>query len=185
MKASAKAEAYARALFDLATMADSVDATDEGLAAVVTAASGHAGLREALTDTSVPAEKKRDILRELFGGDVTAEALSMVTLIVERDDADILADVSRVFGEIAEAERGMVVAHVTTAIALDEDMRAQLSSKLSESLGKPVTLREKVDESILGGVVIKVAGRVLDGSVALQLEQARTRLSSTTAGGES
>lgn len=185
MKASGTAETYARALFDLASAADSVDASDEGLRAVVEAARGHAGLRDALTDTSVPAEKKRDILRDLFGGSATAEAVAIATLVLERGDIDLLADVARRYREISEAERGMVVAEVTTAVALDDALRARISEKLSASLGRPVSLRERVDAGILGGVVIKVAGKVLDGSLALQLDEARTRLSSTPAGGES
>lgn len=181
----AKAETYARALFDLAVLADSVDATDEGLAAAARAVRGHAGLREALTDTAVPAEKKRDVLRDVFGGDVTAEALSMVTLVVEKGDADELGEIARIYREIAEAERGMVVAEVTTAVALDDTLREALRKKLADTLSRPVTLRERVDASIVGGIVIQVAGRVLDGSVALQLDEARTALSSAHAGGES
>jgi F-type H+-transporting ATPase subunit delta len=140
---------------------------------------------EPLTDTAVPVEKKRDVLRDIFGQDVTPEALSIVTLVVENGDTDSLDDVSRVFGEIAERERGMVVAEVTTAVALDDTLRASLTQKLSAFLGRPVTLRERVDAAILGGIVIKVAGRVLDGSVTLQLDEARTALSSARAGGES
>jgi F-type H+-transporting ATPase subunit delta len=182
---SGKAQAYARALFDLAALADSVDATDEGLRSLVEAARSHAGLRDALADASVPAQNKREILRELFGENVTAEALAIVTVIVERGDAALLDDVSRAFDEIAEAERGMVVAQVTTAVPLDDALRSRITEKLTASLDRPVALRERVDESILGGVVIKVAGRVLDGSLALQLDEARTRLSSTPTGGES
>ena len=182
---ASKAETYARALFDLATLADTVDATDEGLGVAATAIRAHAGLREALTDTSVPAEKKRDVLRDIFGENVTPEALSIVTLVVENGDADLLGDVVREYGEIAEAERGMVVAEVTTAVALDDALRGSLKNKLSASLGRPVTLREQVDASIVGGIVIKVAGRVLDGSVTLQLDEARSALSSAHTGGES
>jgi F-type H+-transporting ATPase subunit delta len=180
-----KAEIYARALFDLAVLADSVDETDEGVAAAAKAVRGHAGLRESLTDTGVPVEKKRDVLRDIFGENVTPEALAIVTLVVENGDADQLGDVSRTFGEIAEAERGMLVAEVTTAVPLDGGLRDALKTKLADSLSRPVTLRERVDASIVGGIVIQVAGRVLDGSVALQLDEARSELSSAHPGGES
>ncbi|HEY5488953.1 MAG TPA: F0F1 ATP synthase subunit delta, partial [Candidatus Limnocylindrales bacterium] len=76
-----------------------------------------------------------------------------------------------------------VVAEVTTAVPLDDALRASLTEKLIASLGRPVSLREDVDASILGGVVITVAGRVLDGSVASQLEEMRRALA-TTQGGE-
>ena len=183
MRSSDAAPDYARALFELSQLGGSVDATDVALRTVVDAVRGELQLREALTDTSVPVEAKRAVLRDIFGEHVTPEALAIVTLLVERDLAEALPDVGRLFGEIAEAERGIVAAEVTTAVPLDDALRASLADKLAASLGRPVALRERVDASIVGGVVIKVAGRVLDGSVASQLESVRRALA-TNPGGE-
>jgi F-type H+-transporting ATPase subunit delta len=183
MPSNDTASAYARALFDLASLTDSVDATDVSLAAVVSTIRGELDLREALTDTSVPVEAKRAVLREIFGADVTPEALAIVTVLVERGLADLLGDVARIYSEVAEAERDIVAADVTTAVPLDDALRASLTAKLAASLGRPVSLREHVDASIVGGVVINVAGRVLDGSVASQLEGVRRALA-TDPGGE-
>jgi len=185
MRTSEVAAAYARTLFELASLSDSVDATDAGLAKVVGAVRGELQLREALTDISVPVEAKRAVLREIFGENVTPEALAVVTLLVERDLAAALPDVARAYGEIAESERGIVAASVTTAVPLDDEMRASLTEKLAASLGRPVSLRETVDPAILGGVVIKVAGRVLDGSVASQLEGVRRALATIPGSEES
>jgi len=182
MRSSEVASAYARALLDVAALADAVDATDEALSTVAGAVRGERELREALTDTSVPVEAKRAVLRDIFGAHATPEALAIVTLMVERGHAEMLADVARLYSEIAEAERGIVAAEVTTAVPLDDALRASLTSKLAASLGRPVSLREHVDASIVGGVVIKVAGRVLDGSVASQLEGARRALATETGG---
>jgi F-type H+-transporting ATPase subunit delta len=183
MRSNDAAPAYARMLFELAQLGGSVDATDVALRTVVDAVRGELQLREALTDTSVPVEAKRAVLRDIFGAHVTPEALAIVTLLVERDLTEALPDVARLFGEIAEAERGIVAAEVTTAVPLDDALRASLTDKLAASLGRPVALRETVDASIVGGVVIKVAGRVLDGSVASQLDSVRRALA-TNPGGE-
>lgn len=181
---SETARTYARVLFDLAATADAVDAVDAGLRAVVETVRGHIDLRTALTDTQVSAEKKRDVLRDIFGEQIAPEALAIVTLAVDRGHTEFLGDIAREYSEIAEKERGIVVAEVTTAVALDDAMRASLTDKLSASLGRPVSLRERVDESILGGVVVKVAGRVLDGSLSAQLDAMRATLSTASQGGE-
>lgn len=184
MRTSETVETLARVLFDLASLADSVEAVDGDLAGVVKAVRGHMDLRQALTDTGIPAEKKRDILREIFGGNVSPETLSIVTLMVERGMVDQLGDLKRVYGEIAERESGVVVAEVTTAVALDDALRAKLVEKLTASLGRPISLRENVDESIIGGIRINVAGKVLDGSVSTQLRGVRSALSNARQGGE-
>lgn len=175
-------ETYARVLFDLATASDAVDAVDEDLKSVDKAVRAHVELREALTDTAVPSEKKRDILRDIFGAQVTPEVLSVATLLVERGQLDQLTAVARIFGEIAERERGIVVAEVVTAVPLSDALRASLSQKLNTAVGRPVTLRERVDAGILGGIVIKVAGRVFDGSVSAQLSDLRQALVTATGG---
>jgi F-type H+-transporting ATPase subunit delta len=182
MRTSDVAEGYAYALFELASLADSVDATEASMIEVAKAVRGHLDLRAALDDVSVASDAKRDILRQIFGESATPEALAVVTAMVSRGLADSLSDVARIFAEIAERERGIVVAEVTTAIPLDDVLRAKLAEKLSASLGRPVTLREQVDASILGGIVIKVAGRVLDGSLSSQLADVRATLSAS--GGE-
>ena len=184
MTTSGVAAAYALVLFDLATAADAVDGADTGLRSVVEAVRGHIDLREALMDTHVDAEKKRDVLRDIFGESVTPEVLAITTLIVDRGHTEMLGQVSTVFSEIAEMERGIVVADVTTAVALDDATRASIIDKLSSALGRPVTLRERVDGSIVGGIVINVAGRVLDGSLSSQLDSMRAVLSTSPQGGE-
>ncbi|MDO8963377.1 MAG: ATP synthase F1 subunit delta [Coriobacteriia bacterium] len=184
MRTNDAATGYARALFGLATLSDSVDATDESFRAVVAAVRGSMDLREALTSTGLPVEKQREIVREIFGASVTPEALSMTTLLVERGHVALLGDVATAYRAIAEAERGIVVAEVTTAVPLDDALRASVSDKLTASLGRPVSLRETVDASIVGGIIIKVAGRVLDGSVSSQLEGMRQALATTPQGGE-
>jgi F-type H+-transporting ATPase subunit delta len=184
MRTSETIETLARVLFELATLSDAVDAVDADLASVVKAVRGHVDLHQALTDTSLPAEKKRDILREIFGESVAPETLAIVTLMVERRMTDNLGDLARAFTETAEAERGIVVAEVTTAIELDDALRAKLVKQISAALGRPVTLRERVDETILGGIRINVAGRVLDGTITSQLDGVRQALTSTRQGGE-
>jgi F-type H+-transporting ATPase subunit delta len=154
MRAGEAASSYARALYDLAAVSDAIDATDEGLTAAAKAVRGSVDLRAALTDTSVPVEKKRDVLRDIFGAHTTPEVL-------------------------AESERGVAIAEVTTAVPLDDALRAQIAARLEASLGRPVVLRETVDGSILAGIRITVAGRVLDGSVASQLEGVRRALVSS------
>ncbi len=183
MTTSDVARVYARALFDLATVADSVDASDEGLRAVVAAVRGHIDLRQALVDTQVPAEKKRDVFATSSASSVSPEVLSIVTLAVDRGHTESLGDVSRIFGEIAEEERGIVVADVTTAVALDDATAGvgQQTSSLPLSAVPSLSASTWTPRSWAASI-INVAGRVLDGSISSQLDSMRIRLATTPAG---
>lgn len=168
---------YARALFDLAAASDAVDEADAGLVAIVDAIHGHTGLMSTLTDAAVPGPKKRAIMRDIFETHVSAEAVAVASTMVERGHADVLAEVARAYREIVEAEQGVVVAEVVTAVPLTNELRSSIVERLSASLGRPVTLRERVDASIIGGIIIKAGGRVLDGSFSSQLDSVRSALS--------
>lgn len=176
--------ASARALFDLANAVDAVDAADVALRTIVETVRGNVELRDALADSALPADKKRAIMSELFAGVESPEAVAVASSVVERGHVALLGDVLAAYGEIAEAERGIVVAEVTTAVPMADDTRASMVQKLSAALGRPVSLREKVDASIIGGVRINVGGRVLDGSLSSQLDAMRSALATSSQGGE-
>lgn len=184
MRTSDVTEAYARALFDLANAADAVDAADTALRTIAETVRGSVELRDTLADKAIPQDKKRDIMRDLFAGTGSPEAVAIASTMVERGLVASLDDTLRLYGEIAQAERGIVVAEVTTAVVMADDTRASLIKKLSAAIGRPVSLREKVDESIIGGVRINVGGRVLDGSLISQLDAMRSALATSSQGGE-
>lgn len=184
MKTSEITGVYARALFDLANAADAVDAADAGLRTIVETVRGSVPLRDTLADSAITADKKRDIMRELFAGIDSPEAVAIASTMVQRGLVASLEETLAAFVEIAEAERGIVVAEVTTAIPMADETRAALVQKLSATLGRPVSLREKVDSSIVGGIRINVAGRVLDGSLSAQLDAMRAALATSSQGGE-
>jgi F-type H+-transporting ATPase subunit delta len=175
---------YSRALFELATAADAVDEVDAGLRTVVETIRGSIELRDALAGAELTPEKKRAIMADLFTGNIAPEAFAFVTIAVERGLIGSLEQVAERFREVAEKERGVVVADVTTAVPLTDALRASLTEKLATSLGRPVSLRERVDGSILGGIRINVAGRVLDGSLSSQLDAMRNTLATASQGGE-
>ena len=174
---------YARALFDLALASDAVDEIGSGLASIQDAVSANPTLADALADVSLPSEKKAAILQELFVG-IAPEALAIALVSLERSGAQSLGSLVSDFDKISAAERNIVVAEVTTAAPLTDAVRASLQEKLSANVGKPVALRERVDASLIGGIRINIAGRVLDGSIAKQLSSLRAALTNSSLGGE-
>ena len=174
---------YARALFDLALASDAVDEIGSGLVAIQDAVSANPTLADALADVSLPSEKKAAVLQELFAG-IAPEALAIALVSLERNGAQSLGSLVSDFDKISAAERNIVVAEVTTAAPLTDAVRASLQEKLSANVGKPVALRERVDASLIGGIRINIAGRVLDGSIAKQLSSLRAALTNSSLGGE-
>jgi F-type H+-transporting ATPase subunit delta len=70
-----------------------------------------------------------------------------------------------------------VVAGVVTAVPLTEALAEKLQAELVRLAGKPVLLKSSVDESILGGAIVRMGDKVIDGSIRHKLEELRKRLS--------
>lgn len=170
-------------LFQAVAADDAVDAVSVQLEAVVRLVRSNSPLRDALLNDSVDAARRAQITREVFAG-LHPALVDTLAIMVERNNFDLLSSVVDEFGEIAEQSRGVVAVDVTTAVGLTEMLRQAISAKLSADLGQSVVLREKVDPSIIGGIVISAHGRRVDASISSQLEAARVVLSTAPTGGE-
>jgi len=76
------------------------------------------------------------------------------------------------------------VVDVTTAVPLDDGLRQLITEKAEADLGRRAVLRERIDASILGGIIMDVDGNYIDASMISQLNRARNVLKDTTDGGE-
>ena len=174
---------YASALFDAAAASDDVDSVSTQLDAVLRLVRGQAPLRDALLDDSVAGVKRAEIVRDVFAG-LHPALVETLAVMVERDNFDLLSSMVEEYGRVAEERRGIVAVDVTTAVELTDALRRSISAKISADLGKGVTLREKVDPSIIGGIVISTHGHRIDARISSQLESARLVLSTAPTGGE-
>lgn len=167
---------YAAALFAAASRADAVDVVESDLGLVSLTVQSSPALWEAITSPIIPPDKKRAIFDELFKDKVHAVTLSYLTLLVDKRREEALVRTEEEYILLANEARGIVQAEATTAKALDEAEQAQLAAKLSQTTGKQVELVCKVDPAVLGGVLVRIGDRVIDGSVKGQLEALREAL---------
>jgi F-type H+-transporting ATPase subunit delta len=117
-------------------------------------------------------EEKSKVLEGRTGA-IDPRILNMMGMLSEKGKLAEIDDVSVEYQRLMDAYRGVEgagEAEVTTAIPLDEDEKLKLGKRISELLGKPVTLKIVVDPSLLGGVVIRVGDKLIDGSVRHRLQ---------------
>ncbi len=178
--------AYARVIFDAAEAEGGQDAVLEvrdSMEQIVGFVRTNASLATALRDTGYTPEQRADIARNVFApyGSVLAGALAVMA---ERGDIDLLARVLRSYGEQIESRLHIAVVDVTTVVPLDDNLRDVIRKKAEADLGVKAVLREHIDTSILGGVILSANGRRIDASMASQLENARAVLKQSADGGE-
>lgn len=112
------------------------------------------------------------------------EVLETLAAMQREDDLDFVAQVAKQYKEYLDAEDKTVSVTVTTAVPLDDDLREKVRAKAEADLKAPVYLVERVDPSIIGGIMLEARGKRHDASVRAQLANIRKTLSSSFIGGE-
>jgi F-type H+-transporting ATPase subunit delta len=172
----AKASVYAKVLLGSCKIKGNVFTVAGEFEELVKTIRGSLELRKALIDKTIPAATKKAIITEVFAG-YAAELLTMFNVLVEREDLSLLPRVHENFTIMAEEALGAVFIDVTTVVPLDDMLRQQIITKYSAQTGCGVMLREHVDSSLIGGIILSTHGKRIDASVSSQLEKARHVLS--------
>jgi F-type H+-transporting ATPase subunit delta len=173
------AEVLLGAVRDKGTALDVSGQLEQALAAI----RGNVELRDALTDRMLPQEMRAAIAREVFAG-LDEAVVGMLGVMVEREDIGLLDRISEAYTGLVERELDALILDVTTVVELDDNLRASIKKKYSAQGGRDVLLREHIDPSLVGGVVLSAHGRRIDASVVSQLENARVVLSTVSSGGD-
>ena len=112
------------------------------------------------------------------------EVLETLAAMQREDDLDLVSQVAKQYKEYLDAEDKTVSVTVTTAVPLDDDLREKVRAKAEADLKALVYLVERVDPSIIGGIMLEARGKRYDASVRAQLANIRKTLSSSFIGGE-
>jgi F-type H+-transporting ATPase subunit delta len=172
--ASGVAERYANALFALAVEADAVAGVEQdldGFVALMTASADFARLvRSPVFSADAQVRAVSAVLARAGIGGLVA---NLVKLAASNRRLFAVPDVVDAYKRLAAAHRGEVSADVTSAEPLAEAHVAALKQALKASLGKDVTLHASVDPGLIGGLVVRVGSRMIDGSLRTKLNSLR------------
>ena len=177
---------YAAVLFDGAFEAGGQEAVLEvrdQMVRVAEAMRTNMELSVALSDPGYTPEQRGELARNVFAG-CNPVLLDVLAVLAERGDAALLPRVLENYAEQLQSKLNLCVVDVTTAGPLDDALRRIITEKAEADLDTNVVLRESVDKSILGGIIMSTNGKRIDASVASQLDHARNVLKTTTDGGE-
>lgn len=181
-----KVAAYASALLDGAYEAGGQNAVLEvrdQAERVMRAARSNMDLSSALEDSSYTPEQRNGLARSVFA-QCHPVLVDVLAVMAEREDFALLSRVWASYGEQLERKLNVTVVDVTTVVELDDHLREVIVRKAEADLGTKVVLREHIDKSLLGGILMSANGKRIDASVLSQLENARNVLKLSTDGGE-
>ena len=131
-----------------------------------------AALFALLNNPEVRFDDKAKVLSERLG-EINPLALKLVSELVAKGRLAAIDDIADEYQRLLDNYRGIEgaeVAEVTTAIPLDDEDRLRLAQRITSLVGKPVVLKPKVDSSLIGGIIIRIGDKLIDGSIRSKLE---------------
>ncbi len=170
---------YAEALFQMARAEESLDRVEEELTRLKTVLESNAEIKEFLSHLQISSEGKKSAVSQIFGDKVSPLTLHWLHLVIDQGRQRRLLGMIETFFMLAQESREKVTAEVITAMPLSEDLLQRLEKELSRASKKRVFLKPMVDESILGGVIVKMENKIIDGSVKHRLEEIKQEMVKT------
>lgn len=171
MPVGAPARRYAQALFDLARERGALDTWLEDLR-LAASALREPGVRGVLDAPQVALGEKEAVLRASLRG-LDPAVQNTVVLLLRRQRLDRIGDVIADYERLADEARGIARAQLTTAVELADAEAERLRALLAQTLRQEVRLSKDVDSRLIGGAVLRVGDRLLDGSIATRLQMLR------------
>jgi F-type H+-transporting ATPase subunit delta len=169
---------YADAAFEIALRDGTVETWRKELESA-TATSTGSELERVLANPSVPLDQRVAVAEQVFAS-LSGPVRNLVLLLVRRNRIEQLPRVAAEFRRLDDRRNGLTHATATSAAPLGADEIKAVTARLEELTGGRIDLETAVDPSLLGGIVVRVGDRLIDGSVRGRLERLRGQLAAGT-----
>ena len=163
-------KAYADALYSLAMDAGREDETLDALRLVSKTLRDMPEACDLLASPAVPKDERQAVVDKAFG-EMSEPALGFLHVLVGKGHIRQLNDCIKAYEELHDAARKLATASVTSAIVLTDAEKSKLKCALEQRLGRKIRLECSIDPSLLGGLVVQVDGRIIDGSLKHRLHE--------------
>lgn len=167
---------YALALFNVALKRNELDAVAADLDSVVALNRSQPRFGLTLKSPTVTTPRKRELLKVALKGRVSPTTFAVLNLMLDKGRIKMVDELSAEFTKLLRRHRGIVHAVAWTAVPLEAPQTDRLTKQLARISGKTIELENRIDAKVIGGVVVNLEDRILDGSVRHGLDELRETL---------
>ncbi|GAA4109941.1 ATP synthase F1 subunit delta [Aquimarina addita] len=167
---------YAKAVLSLAQDQNATENVQKDMQDVIATVNGSAELRMVLHSPLIKSEVKLASLREIFKntGDITKK---LFDILIENKRVDILGEVATQYRVLFDELHNTQIAKVTTAVPLNDAITALVQAKVKELTGNEATIENVIDDSIIGGFILRVGDLQYNASILNKLTSLKRELS--------
>ena len=170
------ASKYATAIFEIAKEEKNLDGYDKDLGKVRADVFSIPEAVKFFQNPLVPQQAKKDLLKRALDKEVSPTVMNFLMLLVDKKRIGVFNEIYDIFASLKNKEQGILIADVTTAFPLTKKQQDALIKKLTTLTERKIKIRPHKDESILGGLVLKIGDKLIDGSAAGRLRALQTAM---------
>ena len=172
---------YADALFELAVEDNTLDTVAEEMEAVAGIMNENSDFLKLLSAPTVSDKDKKSMLSKAFEGRISDNVFNFINVLCDNGRIKYLIAISQQFKDMYNDKNGILEVIVTTTMPLSDNLREKLVLKLEKISSKKIQLVEKIDTSIMGGIVLNYNNTQIDASVKKRLDTMRQQIDSIIA----
>jgi F-type H+-transporting ATPase subunit delta len=169
------AQVYARSLFEVAKEQGRLDVVREQLGQFAEALNDNRDVAIFLFSPYFSTEEKKAGLERMISG---AEPIfdNFLAALLERHRMPVIFRIRAAYEQLWEEENRLLPVQVTSAVELDEETVSSIGERIGQQTGRRIELSSEIDDSIIGGIVLRVGNVILDASIRSRLEQLRKQV---------
>jgi F-type H+-transporting ATPase subunit delta len=179
-----KSNYYANAVFNLARAENAIDRVENELGQLKDEIVFNLDLKKYLSDTAIQSSEKIKSMLNILGEDSTRSIKTISAMIILFDALDYTEQIYLDYIELTNRYKKQVSVEVISAIDLDEKMLIEIKKDVDSKTGLDVRVKNTVDKSIIGGLLIKIGERIIDLSVKNKIEDLKSKLKALEIRGE-
>lgn len=167
---------YSKALFDLAKESNKLDEFENQVRTIYEVLNSEREFMQILEHPHILADEKVSLLQKVFSSKILDEIMGLLVLVMQKNRQEYLLEILNTFLENVKEYKGIVTATVISAVPLNREQVDQIKQKLENNLQKQIQIKTQVDQSLIGGLKVRVGDRVLDSSIEGKLHSLKTSL---------
>lgn len=167
---------YSDALFEVGLENNSLEVLLEELSFIEKSFLEYPDFLELFITPRVSIEERKSIMTSIFGGKISDEMLNFLKVILDKRRASEIFDIKNEFEIAVHKHNNILEATVISAVEMNEEQSAKIIKRLSAVTGNDIIIKNKIDDTLIGGVVIYIGDKIIDGSVKKKLSDLKEEL---------
>lgn len=176
MAAKDIARVYASSLVDLGTENKILPDLEEEIKFIAGMIADDRNFRHFLTSPGITKDAKKEFIEKIFKGKLSDDMVNFIKVLIDNDRQSAIVEIYETFTELIDDANNRQRVTIITSIDLDSTLKSKMAAKLKDVFKKEIIIKEEIDPSILGGIIIKVGDTVIDGSLAKDLRNIKINL---------